>query len=289
MPLPIIVAGVAGVVVSAATTKKTYDAYQDSKKSRNITRMAQAEYEKTKLSLENAQKLAEQKLADLDKLYFKIGQDFHEFREVSEALIDKLNQGSQKHIEIKHPKKIEMEKIENISMNSAAYLGGVMIFGLWGTWIFSNHAKDNLQKAKSIQSNVAQFTKNANVTRTYLKDLSNYLEVIIININDLHEKFKDYLDILKQTSSLVKTNQVKIIEHKTELHRKIENGYALAAILTDVMTTPIFKIETSNGKPVYNEDGTPMFQQEAGGHALNDKQMQEVMDQAALDSKAYTS
>ncbi|OPH39184.1 hypothetical protein [Moraxella lacunata] len=289
MPLPIIVAGVASVVVSAATTKKTYDAYQDSKKSRNITRMAQAEYEKTKLSLENAQKLAEQKLADLDKLYFKIGQDFHEFREISEALIDKLNQGSQKHIEIKNPKKIEMEKIENISMNSAAYLGGVMIFGLWGTWIFFNHAKDNLQKAKSIQSKVAQFTKNTNVTRTYLKDLSNYLEVIIININDLHEKFKDYLDILKQTSSLVKTNQVKIIEHKTELHRKIENGYALAAILTDVMTTPIFKIETSNGKPVYNEDGTPMFQQEEGGHALNDKQMQAVMDQAASDSKEYTS
>lgn len=289
MPLPIIVAGVASVVVSAATTKKTYDAYQYSKKSRNITRMAQAEYEKTKLSLENAQKLAEQKLADLDKLYFKIGQDFHEFREISEALIDKLNQGSQKHIEIKNPKKIEMEKIENISMNSAAYLGGVMIFGLWGTWIFFNHAKDNLQKAKSIQSNVAQFTKNTNVTRTYLKDLSNYLEVIIININDLHEKFKDYLDILKQTSSLVKTNQVKIIEHKTELHRKIENGYALAAILTDIMTTPIFKIETSNGKPVYNEDGTPMFQQEEGGHALNDKQMQAVMDQAASDSKEYTS
>ena len=213
----------------------------------------------------------------------------NEFREIAEPIIDKVNKESQKHIEIKNTKKIEMEKIENISMNSAAYLGGVMIFGLWGTWIFFNHAKDNLQKAKSIQSNVAQFTKNTNVTRTYLKDLSNYLEVIIININDLHEKFKDYLDILKQTSSLVKTNQVKIIEHKTELHRKIENGYALAAILTDVMTTPIFKIETSNGKPVYNEDGTPMFQQEESGHALNDKQMQAVMDQAASDSKEYTS
>lgn len=170
-------------------------------------------------------------------------------------------------------------------------LGGVVaapVIAVAG-WAFASHAKDALEKAKSIQAEVADFAKQASVSRAYLKDFANYIKVITINVDDIYGKFAYYLDDLKAAARLVKTNSLDIIAQEDAIHRKIENGYALAAILTDIMTTPIFKIETSNGKPVYNEDGTPMFQQEEGGHALNDKQMQEVMDQAALDSKAYTS
>ncbi|WP_432481352.1 chemotaxis protein [Moraxella sp. ZY200743] len=156
-------------------------------------------------------------------------------------------------------------------------------------WAFASHAEDALEKARSIRQEVRDYTQQVNKSCAYLKNLTSYVEVITKNVDDIYGEFIYYLDDLKAVAELVKTDRLDIIEQDKAIHREIENGYTLASILADVMTIPIFKIKTSDGEIIYNENGSPVLQQEDGFNVLNDEQMQEVMDEAVIASKQYAS
>lgn len=170
-------------------------------------------------------------------------------------------------------------------------LGGVVaapVLAVAG-WAFASHAKEALEKAKEIQEEVNEYSKKAKISIHYLDMLQRYIKTIIINVEDLYRHFENYLDELKEMARLVRQKQSDLIAEQSEdILLKVENGYAIAAILTNVITTPIFKIKTRDGNDVYDADGLPVFEQEAGGNALNDEAMQEMMDSAADDIRLYS-
>ncbi|MFA9486903.1 MULTISPECIES: chemotaxis protein [unclassified Moraxella] len=288
----------------------------------------------------------------------KIGQDIHQFQEIADELLGKINSNKKQPLTIDLPE-LELQKIEAISMNTIAYAGklvggvaggsaaayavyggtmalaaastGTPIAALSGVaaynatmaaigggslaagglgitggpmilsgvvaapviaitgWAFASHAEDALEKARSIRQEVRDYTEQVNKSCAYLKNLTSYVEVITKNVDDIYGEFIYYLDDLKAVAELVKTDRLDIIEQDKAIHREIENGYTLASILADVMTIPIFKIKTSDGEIIYNENGSPVLQQEDGFNVLNDEQMQEVMDEAVIASKQYAS
>lgn len=53
-----------------------------------------------------------------------------------------------------------------------------------------------------------------------------------------------------------------------EIMLAINNGYALAAILTDVISTPLFKVKKVNGNPMIGSDGLPKMETDANGSMI---------------------
>ena len=68
--------------------------------------------------------------------------------------------------------------------------------------------------------------------------------------------------------------------------RTIENGYALAAILVNVITTPIFKLKKVNGQVAKDENGVPTMELDNDGSmVLNESELDKVMVSASAEAE----
>ncbi|MOA11923.1 hypothetical protein D3C78_1318850 [compost metagenome] len=68
--------------------------------------------------------------------------------------------------------------------------------------------------------------------------------------------------------------------------RTIENGYALAAILVNVITTPIFKLKKVNGQVAKDKDGVPTMELDNDGSMiLNESELDKVMVSASTEAE----
>ena len=83
---------------------------------------------------------------------------------------------------------------------------------------------------------------------------------------------------LKAVESEMGKGNFDILEKEKDIVLMVENGYAVAAILTDIITTPLFKVKENNGVPVVDQDGIPKFEtNDDGTKILNTNQMREVI------------
>lgn len=162
-------------------------------------------------------------------------------------------------------------------------LGGVVaapVLAIAG-WAYAWHGEEALQKAKEARRETDEFIANAEKATNHLKDTAYFVAKIQTNISPIYNKFKTYLKTLIDVNKLVEENRVEVIQEKEHILQSVQNGYALAAILSDIITTPIFKVkEVNNGKPV--------FKQQDGHNVLNTDGIADVFSNAETQVDGFT-
>lgn len=173
----------------------------------------------------------------------------------------------------------------------AMVLGGVVaapIIAIAG-WAFASHAKEALSDAKEsrreVDEAIAKMHKaqhQLGQTRIYVKKLHTEIERIYTTI------FLPYFDALKEMERLIKSGENRE-EIADELIQIIGNGYQVAAILTDIITTPLFKPKMdSNGKVVMTKDNAVEIEVNADGlQVINANQIDANLATSSKASQQY--
>lgn len=293
MPLPFILGGLA--IATATGVKKAYDGYQDKSEANAIVAKAKANYESSRAKLESANNDLQNKLNNLGELYLKVGQDFNEFQTIAQKLIEQTDASVAKKIKAVIPD-FKIPKIQTLAaidgslvagglgmVGVTLFLGGITVAPVIAVtgWAFASQAADALENAKKIRNEVDDFVDQSRKTINELQYAEGYIDSIHDSMQEIYGQFQEYLDDLKVVELIVRRKSTDEIAKNEEIIRIVENGYALAAILADIISTPIFRVKTLDGQPVVDEDGMAVFETTPNGNmALNDLEMREVLKSA---------
>lgn len=334
MPLPFIL-GAAAIAAAGYGAKKGYDGYQDKSLAGDITKSAQADYEKSKNVFDGYNEGVTAILGDLGSLQLQIGSDFGEFRRISEMLLEKLNQ-SNDGVELKlNIPAHNLDKIKRLELSAVSYLGqmagagvaggaaayavygGVMAlaaastgtpiaalsgaaaynatmaaigggslatggFGMAGGamvlggvvaapiiaiagWAYASHAEKALDHARETRQQVDEAIGKMDLANKQFMRTYTYVERILESTQSVYQVFCHYFSQLKEMSSyLEQGGDVSNLEDQAI--QVIENGYKVAAILTDIVITPLFKPKTdADGKVVIGENNAVLIETDSNG------------------------
>lgn len=156
----------------------------------------------------------------------------------------------------------------------AKILGGVVAapVALFAGAAYAVHGEEALKKAKQSLKEAELFKENVELATLNLSSTRLCIGSIERAIRIIHQQFQGYLDDLKIVEMMVRRGKQSELAGQSDILRMIENGYALAAILADIITTPLFKIKTDKqGNPVLNDHNEPVLEQnELGLNIVND-------------------
>ena len=164
-----------------------------------------------------------------------------------------------------------------------------------GGLLYSIHAEKELSNAikdSRLRQEDAEKLKSARLRLLAIKDYANKLHR---QIADIHQHFSNYHKELKNINDAI--NHAKESKLGLEIDLKklrgniimsIQNGYALAAILTDIITTPLFKLkENGQSDPISQENSTVAFEKDENGlEILNKEGLDAVLAKAKNDFNA---
>lgn len=177
----------------------------------------------------------------------------------------------------------------SIAAGGLGMAGGTMILGgvvaapviAIAGWVYASHAADALKKAKEVRDDVERFQWKSEMFCRELRKTRVYVNDVIEGTEGIYTFFKEYLNDLKIIEMLIRRGQTDILDREASLLEVVKNGYAVAAILTDVMTTPLFKMKMKDGKPEVDEQGIPQFETDSNGvKKLNDVHVYIAIDLA---------
>lgn len=160
-------------------------------------------------------------------------------------------------------------------------------------WAYASHGEDALDNAKKASREASAAMAKLDRVSSKLSDTYNYIERLHSALSRIYEVFLGYhgrlheIDLLITSSrSLIKDDAaIERLLHSTddETMRYIDNSYKLATIMTDVISTPLFKfskvVTDSNGVPVIEKDGDGVF-------VLNQQEIDEAIVKGKTDSDA---
>ncbi|MFW1378410.1 chemotaxis protein, partial [Vibrio parahaemolyticus] len=149
----------------------------------------------------------------------------------------------------------------------AMVLGGVVaapIMAIAG-WAFASHAEEALSDARKTRSEVNEAVGKMVQGRKQLAQTKLYVDRIYAEIDRLYSIFKEYFDSLKAFEQLI-SNKTDISKFEDEVILLIKNGYQIAAILTDIITTPLFKPKKdAQGNVVLNDENIVEIETDSDG------------------------
>lgn len=160
-------------------------------------------------------------------------------------------------------------------------------------WAYNSHGEEALKNARKADQEVtAAVGKLARATEM-LGETEHYTRKIRRSLMSIYAQFNQYFDSLKDIDSFLQDLKGRNVDAKAELAkhnesivRTIENGYALAAILVNVITTPIFKLKKVNGQVAKDKDGVPTMELDSDGSmVLNESELDKVMVSASAEAE----
>ncbi len=172
----------------------------------------------------------------------------------------------------------------------AMVLGGVVaapILAVAG-WAYNAHAEKALSHAYKTSDQVDEAMAKMELARQQFQKTSIYVSKIQEATQKIYLTFSHYFDDLKEMDAFISNNgDISQIEDKTI--QVIENGYKVAAILTDIICTPLFKPKTDeNGQVVLGEDSSVQIETDENGlQILNTVEIDKNLSQADIDMKAF--
>lgn len=137
-------------------------------------------------------------------------------------------------------------------------------------WAYANHGENALENARKARKEVDDIIQKFEQGKNMLIQTEMYAEKIRYHLHNLFDDFNVYFNELKKMNELVEkssTEEIKNLEQDILIN--VQNGYALAAILTDIITTPIFKFKMANNQIVYEKD-IPVIEKDANGFSILD-------------------
>lgn len=147
------------------------------------------------------------------------------------------------------------------------------------------------QEADNAVSKLEQARKQLSQAEDYAFDINDVLKSVYGQFDKYFEHLK-YLDRhIEEVRSRRLDPQVEMAKFSDTILQLIDNGYALAAILVDLITTPLFKLKEVNGEVVKDKNNVPVMATDADGSMiLNavalDQQLAETRTKAAAINPA---
>ena len=142
-------------------------------------------------------------------------------------------------------------------------------------WVYANHGEEALSNARKARDEVEKTIEKLTKAVHSLQKVEHYADKARVALYDIYNVFKKYLDKLQAMDQFIKSaaqlnqNADQYLQSmSSDLMQTIENGYALAAILTDIITTPLFKLKVVGGQPVQNKDGVPEMEKDSDGSII---------------------
>ena len=153
---------------------------------------------------------------------------------------------------------------------------------------YALHAEKALTNAGEQSNKVNEALEKMNLAEVRLNKITNYIQRINLSLTSINNTFIEYFDALKAMhQTIIKRHQGEniSIDESKECLQKIDNGYALAAIMTEVITTPICKPPGDDDGKAVIKDGQVQFDtDEDGGSVLNETILDSVLSE---QSKKY--
>lgn len=142
-------------------------------------------------------------------------------------------------------------------------------------WAYDSHGEEALKNARKASNEVSLAIEKMDRAHQQLEDTIDYSQKIKRSLVSIFGQFQKYFDELKSINAFLEDVKGRGIDVDSELEKLggdvihvIENGYALASILVDVITTPLFKLKKINGEVVRNGDGVPEMEKDADGSMI---------------------
>lgn len=155
-------------------------------------------------------------------------------------------------------------------------------------WAYNSHGKEALRNARKADEEANESIEKLERAIEHLSQTTAYVRKIKSALTLLDDKFILYFDKLKEIDGYlqyIKSHDLgvakEISKMNEEIMRTIENGYALAAIMVDLITTPIFKVKAVDSGVLLDEKGVPVMEADAEGsmilnHIELDNQLEEA-------------
>lgn len=162
-------------------------------------------------------------------------------------------------------------------------------------WAYNNHGEEALKNARKAADEAQAAIKKLVKATESLGDTEDYARRIKRSLTRIYREFERYFEDLKEVSSLINDLKGRNVDVAAELNKlgtsviqTIENGYALAAILTKIITTPLFKLKEVNGGVLVDDNGIPqMAKDRDGSMILNGDKIDEVLDTTAQEAARF--
>lgn len=152
-------------------------------------------------------------------------------------------------------------------MAAAPYvLGGAAMAPILAVagYLYNRQAEKALQNAEEFRDKAYQAAHKMNLANKHLVKVTSEVENLTKELERIYVVFSEYFEQLKSLNTLIKNNTLSLEMMNDNLVLIIQNGYQLAAIMTDIITTPLFKMRKSpnglavveakkdeNGKEIY--------------------------------------
>ncbi len=157
-------------------------------------------------------------------------------------------------------------------------------------WAYNSHGEEALKNARKANREVDSAVEKLEKAQQQLSKTEDYAFDILDVLKAVYAQFDQYFDILRAVAGQIEAARVlkqdpqaALAQSGDTIMRAISNGFALAAILVDLITTPLFKVKSANGEVVQDENGVPVMDTDAeGSMILNADQM----DKQLGDTKA---
>ncbi len=162
-------------------------------------------------------------------------------------------------------------------------------------WAYNNHGVEALKNANKANDEVNSAVDKMSRAIEQLSETTAYTRRIKRALTSIHDQFNQYFNSLKDIDNFLTSIKGRNINEDAEISklgdkilRTIENGYALASILVDLITTPIFKFKKINGEIVKNKDGVPEMEKDADGSSvINVTELELGLNQALSKAEKF--
>lgn len=142
-------------------------------------------------------------------------------------------------------------------------------------WAYNSHGEEALKNANKASREVDGAVSKLNKAKVQLSRVEDYAFDLLEVLKTVYGQFQPYFEILKAIDSQVEAAKVLkqdpqavLAQVSDTIVRAVNNGYTLAAILVDLITTPLFKVEKTNGEVVLDENSVPVMQTDADGSMI---------------------
>lgn len=185
----------------------------------------------------------------------------------------------------------------------AAILGAAVaapVLAIFG-WAYDSHGEEALSNAYKASREVDEAIKKLSKaveqlgkTEEYARRIYRTLQSIYVHFDQYFDNLKavdQYLDSLKKLHGIGGSNgdiTAELDKFSGSITSLIENGYALAAILVDVIMTPIFKIKKINDQILNDSNGIPVMEKDADGSmVLNDAELEKALEKGKTEANRF--
>lgn len=162
-------------------------------------------------------------------------------------------------------------------------------------WAYNSHGEEALKNARKADLEVDSAVQKLTKATKQLKNVEQYAIKIRSTLLSIYGQFNRYFDDLKKVNTFIEDIKDRKVDCSAEISKHgdaiieiIENGFALAAILTDLISTPIFKIKKVDGRVIKDKNGAPEIAKDTDGSMiLNEDALNSAISDASSSAKSY--